>query len=163
MLWLAHIVGLCTHTINSEKQTSRGLKKTIDDTYSGLCRSDQEWIKTRIKTPICLNSKGNEVIVWCLFSVGLSLLLSNCCRCMCYHCRCWLHHICASQVNNDNVHQSSEVVFGDKDIHSLSSVVREKVGDLPLNMCSTFQDNNYSNILKCVVGYCTLIPVRTPK
>jgi len=39
-------------------------------------------------------------------------------------------------INNDNVHQSLEVVFGDKDIHSLLGVAREKVGDLFLNMCS---------------------------
>jgi len=82
---------------------------------------------------------------------------------MCYHCQCSLHHICVSQVNNDNIHQSLEALFGDKDIHSLLSVVREKVRDLPLNMCFTFQSNSYNNILKCVMGYYTLIPVGTLK
>ncbi len=42
----------------------------------------------------------------------------------------------ASWVNNDNIHQSLEAIFGDKDIHLLSSVAKEKVGDLFLNMCS---------------------------
>jgi hypothetical protein len=29
---------------------------------SGMCTSSQNWIKTKIKTPICLNSKGNEAL-----------------------------------------------------------------------------------------------------
>jgi hypothetical protein len=33
------------------------------------------------------------------------------------------------------------------------------VGDLPLNMCSTLQNNSYNNI----VGYYMLIPSRVPK
>jgi uncharacterized hydantoinase/oxoprolinase family protein len=66
--------------------------------------------------------------------------------------------MCASQINNDNIHQSLEIVSSDKDIHSLSSVVREKVGDLLLNMCFTFQSNNCNNISKCVMGYCMIIP-----
>ncbi len=43
----------------------------------------------------------------------------------------------ASQVNNDDVHQGPKVFFDDKDIHPSSSVAKEKVGDLLLNMCST--------------------------
>jgi len=27
---------------------------------SGLCTSDKKWLKMRMKTPICHNSKGNE-------------------------------------------------------------------------------------------------------
>jgi hypothetical protein len=65
-------------------------------------------------------------------------------------------------VNNDDVHQGLEIVSGDKDIHSLLGVVKEKVGDLLLNMCSILQINSYNNMLKCIVGYCTFIPARAP-
>jgi hypothetical protein len=68
-----------------------------------------------------------------------------------------------SQVNNDNIHQGLEAIYGDKDIHSSSSVVREKVGDLLLNMCFTFQNNNCNNISKCIVSYCTFTLVRASK
>ncbi len=68
-----------------------------------------------------------------------------------------------SQVNNDNVHQGLEDISGDKDIPSSSSVVREKVGDLLLNMCSTFQNNSCDNISKCIMGYCTFTLVRASK
>jgi len=95
---------------------------------SGLCTNDHEWIKTKIKTPICLNSKGNEVITWCSFDVGLCLFSSNHRRCMCCCSRCLLHHIYASWVSKDNVCQSMQVVFGNKNIHLSSSVTREKVG-----------------------------------
>jgi hypothetical protein len=71
-----------------------------------------------------------------------------------YYCyQCSLHHISASQVNNDNVHQSLEVVYSDNDIQSTSNVAREKVGDLPLNMCSIFQNNSCNNISKCIMNY----------
>ncbi len=36
-------------------------------------------------------------------------------------------------------HQSSKIVSSDKDIHLLLGAAREKVGDLPLNMCSIFK------------------------
>jgi hypothetical protein len=119
---------------------------------SGLCTSDKKWIKTKMKTFICLNSKGNEIITWGLFNVWLCFFLNNHHCYMCYRCQCSLHHICVSQVSNDDVHQSSKVVFDDKNIHLLSSVVREKVENLPPNMCSTFQNNNCNNILKCIMG-----------
>jgi hypothetical protein len=61
-------------------------------------------------------------------------------------------------VNNDNVHQSLKIVFSDKDIHSSLGVVKEKVEDLPLNMCSTFQNNSCKNISKCIVGCYMFIP-----
>jgi hypothetical protein len=77
--------------------------------------------------------------------------------------QCLLHHICANWVNNDNVHQSMEVVFNNKNIQSSLNVVREKVGDLPLNMCSTLQNNSYNSILKYVMGYYTLTPTGAPK
>jgi hypothetical protein len=60
-----------------------------------------------------------------------------------------------SRVNNDNIHQSLEAVFGDKNIHSLLGVVRENMGDFLLNMCSILQNNSWNNILKCVMGCCT--------
>jgi hypothetical protein len=39
---------------------------------------------------------------------------------------------------NDDVHQGLEAISSDKDIHSSLGVVKEKVKDLPLNMCSIF-------------------------
>jgi hypothetical protein len=82
---------------------------------------------------------------------------------MCCRCWCLLHHICANQVNNDDVRQGLEVVSNDKDIHSLSSVMGEKVGNLPLNMCSILQNNNCDSIPKCIMGYYMLILTRAPK
>ncbi len=95
----------------------------------------------RMKTPIRFNNKGNEIITWCLFDVRSCILLCNHCH---YTCCCWclLHHIYASRVNDDNVHQSMEIVFNNKNIHLLLGVVKEKVGNLPLNMCFAFQNNN---------------------
>jgi hypothetical protein len=72
---------------------------------------------------------------------------------LCYHRWCLLHHISISWDNNDDIHQGPEVVFRDKDIQSLLDVAKEKVGELPLNMCATFQNNSYNNILKYIVGY----------
>jgi hypothetical protein len=120
---------------------------------SGLCTSGQKWIKTRMKTPIPFNSKGNEIIDWCSFIIGSCFLLSNHHRYM--WCRCWylLHHICANWVSNNNVHQNLKTIYGDKDIHSLSNLTREKVVDLLLNVSSTFQSNNCNIILKCVCGF----------
>jgi hypothetical protein len=69
------------------------------------------------------------------------------------HRWCLLHHISTSWINNDDIHQGLEVVASDKDIHSSLDVAREKVGELPLNMCSTFQSNSCNNILKFIVGY----------
>jgi hypothetical protein len=70
-------------------------------------------------------------------------------------------YLCKS--NQQYVHQGPEVIFDDKDIHSSLGVAKEKVGDLLLNMCSTFQINNYDNILKCIMGYCTFIPIGASK
>jgi hypothetical protein len=50
-----------------------------------------------------------------------------------------------------------EVVSSNKNIHSLSDVVREKVGDLLLNMCSILQNNKCNSIPKCVVSCYTFI------
>jgi hypothetical protein len=68
-----------------------------------------------------------------------------------------------NRINNDDIHQGAEIIFGDKGIHSLLNVAKEKVGDLPLDMCSTLQNNSYDNIPKCIVGYYTLTPTRAPK
>ncbi len=65
--------------------------------------------------------------------------------------------------SNDNVHQNLKTIYGDKDIHSSSNVTREKVVDLLLNVCSTFQNNSCNIILKCVVGFYTFTFTRAPK
>jgi hypothetical protein len=64
-----------------------------------------------------------------------------------------------SWVNNDNVHQSPEAISCDKNIHLSLGVAKEKVKDLPLNMCSVLQNNNYDSILKCVVDCCIFTPI----
>jgi hypothetical protein len=128
-----------------------------------LCTSSQKWIKTKTKTFICFNNKGNEVIAWCSLNVWSCIFLSRHRHCMWCHHWCSLHHICASWVSNDNVHQNSKARFGDNDIHSSLDVMREKVRNLPLNMWSIFQSNTCNNISKCVMGWCTFIPTRTPK
>jgi hypothetical protein len=113
-----------------------------------------------MKTPIHVNSKGNEINAQCSLKVQLCFILSNH-HCQCY-CQCSLHHICASWVNNDDIHQGPKDVFSDKDIHLSSSVVREKVGDLLLNMCSTFQNNSSNSISNCIVGYYMFTPIGAP-
>jgi hypothetical protein len=92
-----------------------------------------------MKILIHFNSKGNEVITEYSFDISSCLLMNNHHYCMCYHRQYSMNHICASWINNDNIRQSPKIVSGDKDIHSLSGVVREKVGNLFLNMCSTLQ------------------------
>jgi hypothetical protein len=116
-----------------------------------------------MKTPICFNNKGNEVIAWCLLSVWSCLLLSGQHHYMWCCCQCSLQHICANWVSNDNIHQGLEAIPNDKYIHLLSGATREKVDDLLLNMCSTFQNNNYDSILKCIVGYYMFTLERAPK
>jgi hypothetical protein len=130
---------------------------------SGLGTSGQKWIKTKMKTPIRFNSNGNEVIAWCSLNVRSCLLLNTHHRCMCCCCQCSLHHIYVSWINNDDVHEGPEVVFGDKDIDSSLGVAREKVEDLFLNMCSTFQSNSCNNIPKCIMCCCMFTPVGAPK
>jgi hypothetical protein len=125
---------------------------------SGMYKNSKNWIKMKMKTPIHLNNKGNEVIAWCLLNVWSCLLLSNHCHCTCHCHQCLLHHICVNQVNNDDIHQSPKVISGDKNIHLLSGVAREKVGDIPMNMSSTLQINSYGSILKCIVNWCTFTP-----
>ncbi len=107
-----------------------------------------------------------------LITRGMKLLLGVCLvyncvnnhhHCICYYHQCSLHHICASQINHDDVHKGLEIVFGDKDIHSSSAIAREKVGNLLLNMCSTLQSNSYDSILKCIMGCCVFILARALK
>ncbi len=71
--------------------------------------------------------------------------------------------MCVNWVSNDNVHQSMKTISGDKNIHLSSNVAKEKVGDLPLNMCSTFQNNSCNNIQKCVVDCYMFILAWAPK
>jgi hypothetical protein len=82
---------------------------------------------------------------------------------MCCHRRCLLHHIYVSWVNNDNIQLGPKPISNDKNIHLLSGMAREKVEDLPLNMCSTFQNNSCDSISKCIMGYCMLIHVGASK
>jgi hypothetical protein len=72
-------------------------------------------------------------------------------------------YIYLNQLSNDNVHQSPKVVSNYKNIHSLSGVAKENVGNLLLNMCSTYQNNSCDNILKCIMGCCMLTLTRASK
>jgi hypothetical protein len=47
----------------------------------------------------------------------------------------------------------TKVVSSNKNIHLSLDVLKEKVGNLPLNMCSVFQSNSYNNIPTCVMNY----------
>jgi len=87
-----------------------------------------------MKTPIHLNNKGNEIIAWCLFNIWSCLFMSSHHHYMCCHYQCSLHHICASWVNNDDIHWGLKVVSSDKDIHLTLGVMKEKVGNLSLNI-----------------------------
>jgi hypothetical protein len=132
-----HILQSFGHTLSIVKNKHRRDKKILLITHDNdLCTSNKNWIKTKMKTPIHLNSKGNKVIAWCSLSIWSCLFLNNHHCYMCYRCPCSLHHICVSWVSNDDIHQSSDVISNDKNIQLLSYVVREKVGDLPTNMCS---------------------------
>jgi hypothetical protein len=51
-----------------------------------------------------------------------------------------------------------KAISNNKNIDSLSSVVREKVGNLFLYVCSTFQNNNDNDISKNIVGCNVLTP-----
>jgi hypothetical protein len=56
-----------------------------------------------------------------------------------------------------SVHQGLKAIYGDKNIHSLMGVAKEKVGDLLLNMCVILQSNSCDNISRCFMDYCTFI------
>jgi hypothetical protein len=130
---------------------------------SGVWTSDKKWIKMIMKTSIHINSKEDEIIVWCSFDLGLCLFLSSHRCCMCCHHQWPLHHICASWINNDKVHQSMKAISNNKNIHSLWDVKeigekpqkKKKVKNLLLNMCFPLQSNNYNifwNVLWAVVS-----------
>jgi hypothetical protein len=51
-----------------------------------------------------------------------------------------------NQIGKNDVHLGLEVVSSDKDIHLSLGVVKEKMGNFPLNMCSIVQNNSYDNI-----------------
>jgi hypothetical protein len=57
----------------------------------------------------------------------------------------------------------SKTIFGDKDIYSLLSLAKEKVGGLLVNTCSTLQSNNYNSIPKHIMGYCMFILAKGTK
>jgi hypothetical protein len=76
---------------------------------------------------IGLYGKGNEIIFWSSFCVGLCLVVSNNSRYMWHYCQSMMHQIWRSQINNDNVHYGSKIIFGDDNIHSFSSVAKENV------------------------------------
>ncbi len=128
-----------------------------------MCTINKKWIKTKMKTPIRLNSKGNEVIVWCSLNILLCVFFNKHHRCMCCHHQCLLHHIYASWVSNDDVHWGLKAISDDKDIHSSSGVMKEKVRNLYLNMFSILQSNNCDDIPKCIVDYCTFTPAKALK
>jgi hypothetical protein len=101
---------------------------------------------------IGLYGKGNEIIFWHLLCVGSCLVLSNNCRCMCYHRRSTLHQIWTSWIGSDNVRQGSKTIFGDENIYLSSCVVGEKVRNLSLYVGSTFQYDCCNSISKCIMG-----------
>jgi len=68
--------GLCTlqgygHTLSIiRNKHQRDFKRSlIQHANGGLCTSSQKWIKTKMKTPLCFNNKGNEIITWCSFNI----------------------------------------------------------------------------------------------
>jgi hypothetical protein len=116
-----------------------------------------------MKTPIHLNGKGNEVIARGSFSIGSCFYWVTIVATfvMIIGARCTTSM--QSWINKDIVHQSMKIIFSYKNIHLSSSVAKEKVGNIPLNMCSVFQGNNCNNIPKCVMGCCMFIPTRVMK
>jgi hypothetical protein len=82
---------------------------------------------------------------------------------MCRRRQCLLHHNYVSWVNNDDIHQGSKAIFDHKDIHSSLGVMKEKIRNLSLNMCSIIQSNNYNDIPKCIVDYYTFTPTKASK
>jgi hypothetical protein len=90
-----------------------------------------------METIVSFYGKGNEIIFWHSFYVGLSLVLSDNYYCVC--CDCWsmLHQICTNWIGNDNIHQCSKTISSDDNIHSSLCMVGDKVGNLFLYMSST--------------------------
>ncbi len=85
-----------------------------------------------MKRIVNLYGKGNEIIFWRSFCVGLHLVLSHNYCYMHYHRQNTLQQISMSWIDNENVRQGSKTVFGDDNIHSSLCMVGEKVGNLSL-------------------------------
>jgi hypothetical protein len=79
-----------------------------------------------METTIGLYDKENEIIFQFSLCLGSCLVLSDKCRCMCYHCQNMLHQIWTSQISNDNVRPSSKIVSDDDNIHSSSCVAGKR-------------------------------------
>jgi hypothetical protein len=112
-----------------------------------------------MKTPICFNGKGNEVIAYCsLINCVFSwaTIITTCDVIVDVRCTIFVGVKSTMTIG-------SKAVFGDKDIHSSASVAKEKVGDLLVNMCSTLQSNSYDSTPKRIVGYFMFIPTKAPK
>jgi hypothetical protein len=152
------------HTLLIVKKNIKGIKENhclIHD--SGLCTSNKKWIKTKIKThPYVSIAKGlksspntrsvyGRVFSWIAIISAYVIIVDV------------QYTIFANQVSNDNIRQSLETIYANEDIHSSSNVAREKVWDLHLNMCSTFQNNSRDNIPKCIMGYYMFIPAWASK
>ncbi len=53
--------------------------------YIGMYTRSKKGIKMRLETMVGFYGKGNEIISYCLFCIGLCLFLNDICYCM--HCR----------------------------------------------------------------------------
>jgi hypothetical protein len=139
-LWLVHATGLWTHTINSKKQTLKGLKKTFDDVwylvvYAQTIKNESKEKWKHLYISITKGWNHCLVLAWCMVVSSLEqpsslhVLSSSMfiAQYLCESCQLWQHPSSLKAISND------------KDIHSLSSVAREKVEDLALNMCSIIQ------------------------
>jgi hypothetical protein len=64
-----------------------------------------------------------------------------------------LYHIWVGQIGYENIYLRLKIVFGDKNIDLLLSEAGEKVGNLFLYVCSSFQNNSCNDIPKNIVNY----------
>ncbi len=103
-------------------------------TYTCMYTRGQKGIKMKMETIVGFYDKGNKIIFWHFFCVGLCLVLSDNYRYMRCHHRNMLHQISISQIDNDNVRQGTKTIFNDDNIHSSSCVTREKVRNFSLCM-----------------------------
>ncbi len=127
-----------------------------------LYTKGQKWIKTKMITSILLNSNGNEIIACCSFDIWSNLFLSSHHWCMCCY-QCSLNRFYVSQVSNDNFHQNLKTISSDNNMHLSLNMMKEKVGDLLLNMHFALQSSSCNSILKCVMGYYMFTTTRAPK
>jgi len=94
--------------------------------YIGMYTISQKGIKTRMETTVDLYNKGNEIISWQLLYIGSCLVLNG--NCFYIHYSRWntLHQICTNQINNDNIHRGSKIVFGDDNIHPFPYMTKKR-------------------------------------